>query len=962
VQFARDPDGVVRILRDLLARALEQKVLHTEPATTRTALRCLVADLVTVDRLEAALRDLPVRAAVRAVLDAAVFCFFCFFVFKVHARSQTEQDCKRGGTKKGPRNLVCDDLDLDPPADNVGTMLDEIDAADVQPHYPPAVSVRGRRRIGGSTHSEPASQPRHNLPAELNSFVGREQELIEVERLLGTSRLLTLVGTGGVGKTRLAQRVAAHTLDRYPDGAWLIELAAVVESALLPYAAAMSLSLRERPGLSQLAILTEHLQPRQLLLVFDNCEHLVASCAELIEALLRGCPGLRVLATSREPLGVTGEIAWRVPSLSLPWPPQVAPCDADLQSEAVRLFLERAGEASPTFAATEHNEGAIARLCYRLDGIPLALELAATRVTALSVEQIAHELDDRFRLLVGGKRTAVPRQQTLQATFDWSFDLLTDPERAVLRRSAPFAGGFGLDAARAVCSGGEVAVDDVLDLLNRLVNKSLVAAEVRSDVSRFHLLETVQQYAAARLQEAGETFTAGAQHLRWFLDLAERAEPEQRSADQTRWLDRLELEHENITAALEWSRTAPGGAEAGLGLAASLRWFWFARGHPSEGLLWLERGIADTSGIAPPVRAKALDSAGALCHSLGDLMPAETYLTEGLAIWRQMGDQRGMAISLNTLGLVAKAQGRLVRAGTLLTKALALAREMNDAPRLATVLNNLAALSIDQGDYGAAQPFLRESLAIKRLLGDAAGIANSLHNLGDAALHQGAYEEAASALREGLSFSRRVGVGHVSAQSLHSLGMVALRCGDFSAADGHLRESLSLFQRLGDRSGIALCLEGLAEESVARGACEPAVVLLSAASTWREANDFPVPPYDRSDYDRVLGAAHSGLKSAAFGVAWAAGAAMSLDQAIDQAPADELERSVAAPRPRTQLTLLTPREREVARLVSLGLTNRSIADELGIAAATATLHVEHIRGKLGFHSRAQIATWVSLLS
>ena len=716
--------------------------------------------------------------------------------------------------------------------------------------------------------------------------------------------------------------------------------------------------MRERPGLTPLAILTEHLQPKRLLLVLDNCEHLVASCAQLIDTLLRACPGLRVLATSREPLGVAGEIAWRVPSLSLPWPPHPAPGEpgAGAQSEAVRLFLERAREAAPTFVATQQNKAAIARVCYRLDGIPLALELAATRVTVLSAEQIADELDDRFRLLVGGKRTAVPRQQTLQATFDWSFDLLTDPERAVLRRLAPFAGGFGLDAARAVCSGGEVAAEHVLDHLTRLVNKSLVAAEVQAQVARFHLLETVQQYAAARLQAAGEKLTAGAQHLHWFLDLAERAEPEQRSADQTLWLDRLEMEHENLTAALEWSRTASDGAEAGLRLAAALRWFWFARGHPSEGLLWLERGLTGANGVAPPVRAKALDAAGALCHSLGDLVPAETYLTEGLAIWREIGDKRGMAISLNTLGLVAKAQGSLVRAGTQLSKALALAREMNDAPRVATVLNNLAALAIDQGDYAAAQPFLRESLSIKRGLGDAAGIANSLHNLGDAALHQGAYEQAAAALREGLTFSRQVGVGHVSAQSLHSLGMVVLRCGDHSGADAHLRESLALFQQLGDRSGIALCLEGLAEAAVASGACEPAVVLLSAASAWREANDFPVPPYDRRDYDRVLGAAHAGLKSAAFADAWAAGAAMSLEQAIDHAPSVAAERSAAAPRARTQLTA---REREVARLVSEGLTNRGIAEALGIATATATLHVEHIRGKLGFHSRAQIATWIA---
>jgi len=824
------------------------------------------------------------------------------------------------------------------------------------------VRARTKRRSGVDTHADGGGRAPNNLPAELNSFVGREHELVEIGQLLGTTRLLTLVGTGGVGKTRLAQRVASQVLDRYPDGAWFIELAAVVESDLLPYAAAMSLGLRELPGLSPLAILTRHLQPKQLLLVFDNCEHLVASCAQLIDTLLRACPGVRVLATSREPLGVAGEIAWRVPSLSLPWPPQPTPGGPGAQSEAVRLFLERASEAAPTFAVTEQNRAAIARVCYRLDGIPLALELAATRVTVLSAEQIADELDDRFRLLVGGKRTAVPRQQTLQATFDWSFDLLTDPERAVLRRLAPFAGGFGLDAARVVCAGADVPAADVLDHLTQLVNKSLVAAEVEAQTARFHLLETVQQYAAARLEAAGEQRSAAAAHLHWFLDLAERAELEQRSADQALWLDRLEMEHENLTAALEWSRATSDASEAGVRLAASLRWFWFARGHPSEGLLWLKRGLAGVGDIAPAVRAKGLDAAGALCHSLGDLVPAEAFLTEGLEIWRQIGDKRGMAISLNTLGLVAKAQGSLVRAGTQLSKALALARAMHDAPRVATVLNNLAALAIDQGDYGAAQPFLRESLSIKRGLGDAAGIANSLHNLGDAALHQGAYEQAATALREGLLFSRQVGVGHVSAQSLHSLGMVVLRCGDNSGADAHLRESLGLFQQLGDRSGMALCLEGLAEAAVARGACEPAVILLSAASAWREANDFPVPPYDRSDYDRVLGAAHSGLKGAAFGDAWAIGGAMSLEQAIAHAAPGEPPERPATPRPRTELTELTeltPREREVARLVAAGLTNRGIADTLGIATATATLHVEHIRGKLGFHSRAQIATWVA---
>jgi non-specific serine/threonine protein kinase len=798
--------------------------------------------------------------------------------------------------------------------------------------------------------TDTTTRARHNLPAELNSFIGRENELVELEHLLGTTRLLTLVGTGGVGKTRLAQRVASNVLDRYPDGAWWIELASVVDSDLLPYAAAMSLQLREPPGRSPRAMLIEHLQPRHLLLVLDTCEHLVAGSAELIDALLRACAGLRILATSREPLGVAGEIAWRVPSLSLPWPLQPTPGAPDVQSEAVRLFLERAREAAPTFVTTEQNSAAIARVCYRLDGLPLALELAATRVTVLTPEQIADELDNRFRLLVGGRRAALPRHQTLQAAFDWSFDLLMETERVVLRRLAVFTGGFGLEAARAVCSDTPVSADEVLDVLTRLVNKSLVAAEVQAPVSRFRLLETVQQYAAARLRDAGETLSTGARHLRCFLDLAERAESEQRTADQTLWLNRLQMEHENLTAALEWGLSGSDNAEAGLRLAAALRWFWFARGYPSEGLLWLKRGLASTSAIGAPVRAKALDAAGALCHSLGDMAPAERYLTEALRIWRTSGDKRGTAISLNTLGLVAKARGNHVRAATLLHAALDLARELDDTPRLATVLNNLAALAIDQADYAAAQPFLRESLSMKRALGDAAGIAYSLHNLGEAALHQGEYELAATTLREGLALSRQVGMGHLSAQSLHSLAMVVLRCGDHSAADGHLRESLALFQTLGDRSGVALCLEGLAEAAVLRRAFEPAVMLLAAASAWREVSEFPIPPYDRADSARVLAAARSGLTAAAFDAAWAGGSAMTLEQAVDRAP--PAQRA-------TPLTVLTTREREVAGLVARGLTNRGIADELRIAPATAALHVEHVRGKLGFHSRSQIAAWVA---
>jgi predicted ATPase/DNA-binding CsgD family transcriptional regulator len=795
--------------------------------------------------------------------------------------------------------------------------------------------------------------PRHNVPAELNSFVGRAEELVEIEHLLGTTRLLTLVGTGGVGKTRLAQRLASQLLDRYADGVWWIELATVVDADLLPYAVAVSLHLREPPGRSPLALLMEHLQLRRLLLVFDNCEHQIAGSANLSDTLLRACPDVQILATSREPLAVPGEIAWRVPSLSLPWPLRPLPVDAVAQSEAVRLFVERAREVMPGFAATEENTSAIARVCYRLDGLPLAVELAATRVTVLTPEQIADELDHRFVLLVGGRRTALPRHQTLQAAFDWSFDLLTESERAVLRRLATFTGAFGLEQARAVCAAGEVTADEVLDVLARLVNKSLVAAEVHSPASRFHLLESVQQYAATKLQESGETRSTAARHLRCFLDLAERSEPEQRTRDQILWLNRLELEHENITAALEWSLTDANSAESGLRLATALRWFWSARGYPSEGLLWLKRGLSSKSPVAERVRAKALNAAGALCHSVGELAQAEDYLNEALGLWRTLDDDvAGMGVSLNTLGLVAKAQGLHPRAEALLGEALNLARQANDAPRLATVLNNLAALAIDRSDYASAELFLGESLSIKRALGDAVGIASSLHNLGDAALHQGAYAQASLTLHDALTHAQQAGVEHVSALSLHSLGLVSMRGGDLQRAGAFLKESLALFRELGDASGVALCAEGLAESALARGTLAPAVTLLAASAAWRKANDFPVAPYDRSDHERMLATARSGLKTGVFREAWTLGYAMSLEQALEGAPASEPES------PPDKISILTHREREVAGLVAQGLSNRDIASKLYIAPATAALHVEHIRAKLGFHSRAQIAAWI----
>lgn len=468
----------------------------------------------------------------------------------------------------------------------------------------------------------------NNLTIQLTSFIGREREITEVKRVLGGTRLVTLTGSGGAGKTRLALQVAADVVEAYPNGIWLAEFAPIADPTLVPKIVASALNVPEQPGHNMTETLTDSLRRKTLLLVLDNCEHLLTDCAELTTALLRACPQVRILTTSREALGVPGETLWRVPSLSLPDAGQVPTVEDMVQCEAVRLFVDRAVATAPEFAITPKNASAIARICQRLDGIPLAIELAAARVKVLAVDQIAARLDDRFRLLTGGSRIAVPRQQTLRATMDWSYGLLLEKERAVFRQLSVFAGGWALEAAEAVCVGKRIKKHAVLDLLAELVEKSLVEMETQDGEARYRFLETIRQYSWEKLVESKEAAAVRTRHRDWYLALAERAESELHGPQQGVWLERLESEHDNLRAALRWSKTEEGGAEAWLRLAGALHWFWNIRGHASEGRDWLEGALSTKRDTSASVRARALCGAGILAWRQGDINRASMLLQE----------------------------------------------------------------------------------------------------------------------------------------------------------------------------------------------------------------------------------------------------------------------------------------------------------------------------------------------
>jgi predicted ATPase/DNA-binding SARP family transcriptional activator len=713
------------------------------------------------------------------------------------------------------------------------------------PHAPREVPANGNGRLVALRTREVGRPPANNLPVALSTFVGREKELGEVKELLGEQRLLTLTGPGGCGKSRLALAVAMEVVEGFGGGVWWVELASLFDPDLVPQAVASTLGVREVPGLPLSELLVEHLEARRALVILDNCEHLIEACAALADALLRSCPELRIVATSQEALSIAGERAWLVPSLSLPDedPRRLPPLEELVSYEAVRLFLERAEDVSSGFALTAQNAPAVAQVCRRLDGIPLAIELAAARARVLTVEQIAERLDDRFRLLTTGSRMALPRHRTLRATIGWSYDLLSGDERALFRRLGVFAGGFALGAVEAVCVGEDLEEDEVLDLLSHLVDKSLVVVQERGGEARYRLLETVRQYGWEKLKEAGEEEAVRRRHAMFFLALAEEVEPKIEPnvniADRRAWLGRLEVEHDNLRAALRWAQE--GSPQTGLLLANALYWLWYHRGYLSEGRGSYERALAGAPAAltSPAARAKALCYAGYLAWAQGDHPAARSRLQDSVEIGRQVGGGRYLAHALWVLGMEMLSRGEIAVAHSLAEESVEIFRTIGDEFGLSISLANLGAIVLNQGDHALAVSFLEESVAISRLAGDEWMLSLPLRLLGVAAFQQGGYDR----------------------------------------AEALIKESLVLLRKLGDKLYTSRNLECLAAVVSTRGDHVRAARLFGAGEALREAIGASVLFY-LVDYDGAVAATRDALGEEALAAAWAEGREMTLEEAV----------------------------------------------------------------------------------
>lgn len=804
----------------------------------------------------------------------------------------------------------------------------------------------------------------NNLPTPLSIFIGREREIAEVKQLLAFHRLVTLTGAGGSGKTRLSLKVAGELLNEFEQGVWLVELASLSDPALVSQTIASALNLREQAGQPLLDALVDVLAGRDTLLILDNCEHLVSACAQVAEALLQKCPPLKVLATSREVLGLTGEVAWIVPPLSLPdQQPWTAPLSVRnavrsyQESESVQLFVARATAIAPDFQLTAENGSWVAEICRRLDGMPLAIELAAARVRTLSVQQIAHRLDDRFHLLTVGSRTASPRQQTLAATLDWSYALLSSAEQRVLQGLSVFAGGARLDAVQAVYRDG----GEGLDVLARLVDKSLVTVErpPRGE-TRYGLLETIRQYALEKLAESGKTDELKNDHFDYFLRWAETAEPHLDTAEHLFWLEAYEDEHDNLRAALEWCHAEPERADQGLRLAVACSRFWRLRGYLSEGRAHITAVLSRTNlRKRTEAYARALYWGASLAYLQSDYPATRLLGEESLAIRRELypATKSKLADTLDLLGELATEEGDYENAPAFFEEALVIFRELEEPRGVADMLMQLGWAHMRMGHYDQVAPLMEEALALFRAIDDMSHIGFTLSGLGELAVRQGQYERAIHFLDESLAIRREHGHKWGMAASLGSLGWVALRQQDFKRMRAILEESIAIRVEVGDKGGIAWCLEKLAEAKVQQSRFQDAARIFGQAEALRAPIRSVIDPADQPEYDRIISGLRSALGEKTFAALWAEGAALRLEEAIDWALSDPAASSETPQAEKETFGGLTAREREVAALIAQGKSNREIAAAMTVGVKTVETYVTRILHKLGFDSRVQIATW-----
>ncbi len=764
------------------------------------------------------------------------------------------------------------------------------------------------------------SRPAPAASVPLTSFIGRDQEIVAVVNLLGRARLVTLTGPPGTGKTRLALAVTSAVAGRFAGGAVVVLLAPVSDARLVAASIAQALGAREPPGRPLLESLKSFLRGMHFLLVLDNFEHLLPAAPEVTE-LLVACPELTVLATSRAHLNVQGEHIFEVPPLTLPAAEARPSVPRILQAEAVQLFDARARAARDDFRLTEHNAGAVAGICRHLDGLPLAIELAAARSAVLPPLVLAERLTDRLRLLTGGARDLPARQQTLRNAITWSDDLLTEQERLLFYRLAVFAGGFTLEAAEAICPGEGLTKAGILHGLAGLVASSLVSVEGSAGAARYRLLETVREYALEHLLATPESMRAlQRRHRDWYLALAERIGARVREGRQ--WMDALGDEHDNLRRALTWSSQEPAEVEAGLRLAGALREFWQYQGFLSEGRQWLATFLAlPTPAVSPLARAKALFAAGTLAWTKGDFAASDAYFEEQLDLSRAVGDRGSEAEALLGLGTTAILRVDYARSRALHEQALSLFRQLADQPNLVVALFQLGLLTVLEEDFGRAWALLEEALALARQAGD----------------------------KTGLAYTRSM------------LGVVCIGRGNLEEAGRLLMEALSGVVELGDRWGLPNVLDGFMALAAARRLDAQAVRLHGATIALRAAIETPPSPTFQQFNERSLVPARKRLGEAAAQAAWAEGQAMTMDEAIAAARAVAEPPPSAAPKAAPAVARhaddLTAREREVALLVAQGLSNQEIAAALVISERTAETHVGHVLGKLGLSSRTQVAAW-----
>ncbi|HLO33260.1 MAG TPA: BTAD domain-containing putative transcriptional regulator [Anaerolineales bacterium] len=697
-----------------------------------------------------------------------------------------------------------------------------------------------------------AKVPSSNIPVPLTSFIGRQKELQEIAKLVSSSRLVTLTGPGGVGKTRLAIQTSNKLVSKFKDGVWWINLVALKDASLVPQSVAKVVNIGEVPNQPLIETLARNLQSRQILLVLDNCEHLISACAQLADYLLGTCKNLRILATSREALDILGETAWAVPSLALPKAKESLSVKSLNQFESIHLFKDRAMLAQPRFELTDQNAKLVVQICQRLSGMPLAIELAAARTKMMMVEEIAKRLDDRFSLLTSGNRAALPRHQTLRAAIDWSYGLLNDPERILFRRLAAFIGGFTLDAAEAVCSFGELRRDQVFDLLGRLVDKSLVIAEPTSTLNetRYFLLETIREYAREKLLEAAEEDFMRDLHLEFFANFAERIEPLLFDGHAT-WNDRLYLDIENIEAALQWSmihrnnepvHQSAKRVQFGLSLVGALSWFLVTRAPHELALLKqaLAQPIAAQKTLA---RAKALNTAGFLDWTARYLDEGRAFLEEALSIGRKLKNTLTVAWSHAYLGAIADFQGDYARANLFLEQAISLSPELGEWGKLVSAF----ALTL-QGDTLTQQANLLRA--------------------------RGVFENSISLLRELES-------KNWLAYAVRLFGYLELREGNYDRSLAYFKESLWLNREVGHHVGKIAGITSIAAYLVARSQLVSAAKLFGAVDALVEAANTPLVATDRMEYEHYFAEVHNQLDGAAFAKAWGDGHAMILEQAIE---------------------------------------------------------------------------------